>query len=61
MPRGFPLQDYGPGMSELFRDLQIEQEERAARRENNPNRRCAHGKLFTESCEGCGYIHPRDR
>ncbi len=24
-------------------------------------RRCAHGKLFNESCEGCGYVHPRDR
>jgi hypothetical protein len=33
MPRGFPLQDSGPGMNELFHDLQIEQElERAARR-----------------------------
>jgi hypothetical protein len=30
-------------------------------RDGNPQRRCAHGKLFTESCEGCGYIHPRDR
>jgi hypothetical protein len=26
-----------------------------------PGRRCAHGKLFTESCPECGYIHPRDR
>lgn len=26
MPRGFPLQDAGPGMSELFHDLTIEQE-----------------------------------
>lgn len=26
-----------------------------------PGRRCAHGKLFTESCPGCGYVHPRDR
>lgn len=26
--RGFPLQDTGPGMSELFHDLAIEQEER---------------------------------
>lgn len=25
------------------------------------SRRCAHGKLFTESCPGCGYVHPRDR
>lgn len=24
-------------------------------------RRCVHGKLFTESCPGCGYVHPRDR
>ena len=23
-----------------------------------PDRRCAHGKLFTESCEGCGYVRP---
>ena len=28
--RGFPLQDEGPGMSELFHDLQVEQEERKA-------------------------------
>lgn len=27
MPRGFPLQDTGPGMNELFHDLQVEQEE----------------------------------
>lgn len=34
MPRGFPLQDTGPGMAEMFHDLQIEQEqERAAKRE----------------------------
>lgn len=31
------------------------------RDDGNPNRRCAHGKLFTESCPGCGYVHPRDR
>lgn len=30
MPGGFPLQDTGPGMSELFHDLQVEQEERKA-------------------------------
>lgn len=24
--RGFPLQDTGPGMSEMFHDLQVEQE-----------------------------------
>lgn len=29
--------------------------------QSNPNRRCAHGKLFTESCPDCGYIHPRER
>jgi hypothetical protein len=28
--RGFPLQDTGPGMNELFHDLQVEQEERRA-------------------------------
>jgi hypothetical protein len=28
--RGFPLQDEGPGMNELFHDLQVEQEERKA-------------------------------
>lgn len=34
MPRGFPLQDTGPGMSQMFHDLAIEQdEERAARRD----------------------------
>jgi hypothetical protein len=27
MPGGFPLQDTGPGMSEMFHDLQIEQEQ----------------------------------
>lgn len=33
MSRGFPLQNEGPGMRELFHDLQIEQEqERFARR-----------------------------
>jgi hypothetical protein len=33
MSRGFPLQDDGPGMNELFHDLQVEQEqERAVRR-----------------------------
>lgn len=26
MSRGFPLQDTGPGMNELFHDLQVEQE-----------------------------------
>lgn len=25
--RGFPLQDEGPGMNELFHDLQVEQEQ----------------------------------
>jgi hypothetical protein len=34
--------------------------DQAWRRERRPDRRCAHGKLFTESCPGCGYIHPRD-
>lgn len=34
MPRGFPLQDDGPGMKELFHDLAVEQEiERAARKD----------------------------
>lgn len=33
MPRCFPLQDTGPGMSELFHDLTVEQEkERAAKK-----------------------------
>lgn len=27
MPSGFPLQDTGPGMAELFHDLQVEQDE----------------------------------
>lgn len=27
----------------------------------DPLRRCAHGRLFTESCPGCGFVHPRDR
>lgn len=30
-------------------------------RREGPDRRCAHGKLFTESCPECGYVHPRDR
>ena len=29
--RGFPQQDTGPGMSELFHDLQTEQEEQKAK------------------------------
>jgi hypothetical protein len=29
-----------------------------AMRDGNPERRCAHGKLFTESCPECGYVHP---
>ena len=34
MPRGFPLQDTGPGMSKMFHDLTVEQEiERAADRD----------------------------
>lgn len=28
MPSGFPLQDTGPGMNELFHDLAVEQDER---------------------------------
>lgn len=28
MPRGFPLQDTGPRMNELFHDLAVEQDER---------------------------------
>ena len=28
---------------------------------SRPWRRCVHGRLFTESCRGCGYVHPRDR
>lgn len=33
MPRGFPLQDEGPGMKQMFHDLSVEQdEERSARR-----------------------------
>lgn len=31
MPGGFPLQDEGPGMSEMFHDLAIEQEEERAK------------------------------
>lgn len=27
MPRGFPLQDTGPGMNELFHDLAVDQAE----------------------------------
>jgi hypothetical protein len=30
MPRGFPPQDTGPGMNELFHDLTVEQEEAKA-------------------------------
>jgi hypothetical protein len=30
-------------------------------RDGNPDRRCAHGNLFTESCPECGYVHPHDR
>lgn len=36
--RGFPLQDEGPGMNELFHDLQVEQEERRAK----ARERCQH-------------------
>lgn len=32
MSRGFPLQDTGPGMNELFHDAAVEQEEERARR-----------------------------
>ena len=47
--RGFPLQDEGPGMNELFFDLQNEQEERkAAARE-----RCKHPPCREPSY--CGY------
>lgn len=28
--------------------------------EGSPRRRCIHGKLFTESCKGCGYTRPGD-
>lgn len=44
MPGGFPLQDTGPGMSELFHDLQVEQEERKAAE------RCKH-----PPCREAGY------
>lgn len=30
MPRGFPLQDEGPGMKQMFHDLAVEQEEAKA-------------------------------
>lgn len=31
MPGGFPSQDTGPGMAELFHDLQVEQDEQRDR------------------------------
>lgn len=36
MPRGFPLQDTGPGMNGLFHDLAVEQAEQADREQNCP-------------------------
>lgn len=47
MPRGFPLQDTGPGMNELFHDLAVEEERRKARewwvRAPEHDKRFAHG------------------
>ena len=37
--RGFPLQDEGPGMNELFFDLQNEQEERKAAARDDKERK----------------------
>jgi hypothetical protein len=50
MSRGFPLQDTGPGMNELFHDLAVEQEEeRAAARTICECPRCgrSHNRLGT--------------
>ena len=58
MPRGFPRPDTGPGMSELFHDLTVEQEEqRAVERlaaavrkteRDHPLPRCRHGKALLD-------------
>lgn len=57
--RGFPLQDEGPGMNELFHDLQIEQEERRAKLRES----CQHTNLRRwpsglEECKDCGQRMP---
>lgn len=54
MSGGFPLQDTGPGMAELFHDLKTEQLEQAEREQNCP------GHVASEKnpkiCGRCG-IH----
>lgn len=45
----------GPARFEM-----LERRARLGQRDGNPARRCAHGKLFTESCDGCGVVHPND-
>lgn len=64
MPRGFPLQDTGPGMAELFHDLAVEQEkERALERGGH---RLNYGwllpgrKTFKADCT-CGWSSEGDR
>jgi len=68
MARGFPLQDEGPGMKELFHDLQVEQEEAKARKgcatcaelargsfgpRHDPSPRCESGKRPHCTCDIC--------
>lgn len=55
MPGGFPLQDTGPGMGELFHDLQVEQEERRAKE------RCQHPPCReTDYCGWAAYCGAED-
>lgn len=50
-----PTELTGPARFEM-----LERRARLGQRDGNPNRRCIHGKLFTESCDGCGVVHPND-
>jgi hypothetical protein len=53
--------DWQGGLVEWGREDTENAERDRVWRSKGPGRRCAHGKLFTESCPGCGYVHPRDR
>jgi Pyruvate/2-oxoacid:ferredoxin oxidoreductase delta subunit len=53
MSRGFPLQDEGPGMKQMFHDLAIEQEEERAKQRD---------LVDADFCPLCGIcLPPADR
>ena len=52
MTRGFPLQDTGPGMNELFHDLKVDQEiEKERLRRRKLCRYCRDGSVPKENGE----------